>query len=91
MHDYHINLFYSEEDEGYIADIPDLQFCSSFGDTPVEALKELLKAKEAWLESAKENNKTIPSPMYRPIIYNTALTIDNSFQYSNANMQISGH
>jgi len=29
MKDYHINIFYSEEDEGYIADIPDLKFCSA--------------------------------------------------------------
>ncbi len=33
MKDYHINIFYSEEDEGYIADIPDLKYCSAFGDT----------------------------------------------------------
>lgn len=47
MKDYHINLFYSEEDEGYIADIPDLQHCSAFGHTPSEALLEVLKAKQA--------------------------------------------
>ena len=49
MKDYHINIFYSDEDEGYIADIPDLEACSSFGSTPEEALAELEKAKEAWL------------------------------------------
>jgi len=27
MRDYHINIFYSEEDGGYIADIPDLEAC----------------------------------------------------------------
>jgi predicted RNase H-like HicB family nuclease len=52
MKDYHINVFFSEEDEGYIADIPDLEHCSAFGTTPEEALREVLKAKEAWLESA---------------------------------------
>ncbi len=30
MKDYHINVFYSEEDGCYIADIPDLQYCSAF-------------------------------------------------------------
>ena len=40
MRDYHINVFYSEEDEGYIADIPDLENCSAFGSSPEEALKE---------------------------------------------------
>ena len=49
MKDYHINIFYSDEDEGYIADIPDLECCSAFGHTPEEALAELEKAKEAWL------------------------------------------
>ena len=69
MKDYHINIFYSEEDEGYIADIPDLKFCSAFGNTPDEALHEVLIAKQAWIDSAKENGKHIPPPMYRPVIY----------------------
>ncbi len=72
MRDYHINLFYSEEDEGYIADIPDLKHCSAFGSTPEEALQEVLKAKEAWLEAAYENGKPIPEPRYRPVIYQIA-------------------
>ncbi len=67
--DYHINIFYSEEDKGYIADIPDLKYCSAFGDTPEEALKELKVAKKAWLEVAKESGKPLPSPRYRPAIY----------------------
>ena len=50
MKDYHINIFYSEEDGGYIADIPDLEACSAFGVTPEDALKELQIAKEAWIE-----------------------------------------
>ena len=69
MKDYHINIFYSEEDEGYIADIPDLSYCSAFGETPAEALQELEIAKQAWLETAHQQGKPIPSPMYRPVIY----------------------
>lgn len=46
MKDYHINIFYSEEDEGYIADIPDLKFCSAFGETPEEALRQVQIAGE---------------------------------------------
>ncbi len=72
MRDYHINLFYSEEDGGYIADIPDLRHCSAFGSTPEEALQEVLKAKEAWLEAAYEHGKPIPEPRYRPVIYQVA-------------------
>ncbi len=69
MRDYHINILYSDEDGGYIADIPDLKFCSAFGKTPDEALRNVLEAKKAWLESAKKNKKVIPEPKYRPAIY----------------------
>ena len=69
MKDYHINIFYSEEDGGHIADLPDLEFCSAFGDSPQEALAELELAKGAWLETAREPGKPIPEPRYRPFIY----------------------
>ena len=71
MKDYHINIFYSEEDEGYIADIPDLNNCSAFGYTPDEVLRDVLKAKEAFIESAKKNNIPIPPPKYMPAIYHS--------------------
>ena len=73
MKDYHINIFYSDEDNGYIADIPDLKLCSAFVNTPNEALKEVLIAKEAWLESAKKNNRKIPKPRYLPVFYKTTM------------------
>ena len=69
MKDYHINIFYSDEDEGYIADIPDLEACSAFGETPSEALAQLEIAKSAWIETAKEEGKPVPLPRYRPVIY----------------------
>lgn len=69
MKDYHINIFYSEEDEAYIADIPDLKYCSAIGETPQQALSEVILAKTAWLEAAKADNKTIPKPRYRQVIY----------------------
>jgi predicted RNase H-like HicB family nuclease len=67
--DYHINLFYSEEDGGYIADIPDMDACSAFGLSPEEALAEVEKAKEAWFIAACEAGRSIPEPRYRPAIY----------------------
>lgn len=72
MKDYHINIFYSEEDGGYIADIPDLDSCSAFGGTPEEALKEVQIARDAWIEGARAEGKPIPSPKYRPAIYQVA-------------------
>ena len=66
---YHINIFYSEDDEGYIADIPDLEACSAFGETPDEALHEVQQAKKLWVEAARAESKPIPPPKYRPVIY----------------------
>ena len=72
MKDYHINIFYSEEDEGYIADIPDLEFCSAFGSTPEEALREVQIAKAVWIEAAHAEGRPVPPPRYKPIIYQVA-------------------
>jgi len=72
MRDYHINIFYSEDDDGYIADIPDLEACSAFGQTPDEALREVQQAKKLWLEVARAEGKPIPQPEYRPVIYQVA-------------------
>ena len=72
MKDYHIDIFYSEDDGGYIADIPDLYACSAFGKTPAEALAQVEMAKVAWLEAARIEGKPIPKPRYRPVIYQVA-------------------
>ncbi|MDQ1612325.1 MAG: hypothetical protein QOG00_2256 [Pyrinomonadaceae bacterium] len=72
MKDYHINIFYSDEDGGYIADIPDLEYCSAFGATPGEALAQVEIAKSLWLEAARAEGKPVPPPKYRPAIYQLA-------------------
>ncbi len=69
MNDYHINIFYSEDDQGYIADIPDLESCSAFGATAQDALAEVERAKAAWIQAAHEAGKAVPVPRYRPAIY----------------------
>lgn len=66
MKDYHINIFWSDEDGVYVADIPDLAACSASGESPAEALREVLAAKELWLESARAHGDPIPEPTYRP-------------------------
>jgi predicted RNase H-like HicB family nuclease len=73
MKDYHINIFYSQEDGEYIADIPDLRYCSASGATPEDALREVLVAKALWLEAAQRNGKPIPEPRYRPAIYQASV------------------
>ena len=69
MSEYHINVFYSDEDCCFVADIPDLDACSALGPTAEEALAEVQKAKAAWLEAATAAGKPIPEPRYRPAIY----------------------
>jgi predicted RNase H-like HicB family nuclease len=64
--EYPISLFWSEEDGGWIADIPDLASCSAFGRTPQEALAEVLTAREAWLAAARAAGDPIPTPRGRP-------------------------
>ncbi len=62
MHKYRINIFWSEEDECFIAEVPDLKGCSAVGDSPEEALKEVQLAIKNWLEVAREKGLPIPEP-----------------------------
>jgi len=65
MTDYHINVFYSDEDGGYIAEIPDLPGCSAFAGSPDRAVAEVVVAKHAWLEAAARVGLPLPEPHYR--------------------------
>lgn len=66
MKDYYISIFFSEKDKCYVANIPELRYCSAFGDSPEEALREVLIAKDGWLAAAKKVGKPIPKPTARP-------------------------
>ena len=63
---YHIDLFWYDPDDCWIANVPDLRTCSAHGDTPAEALSEVQIAMEGWLEVARESGFAIPEPRYRP-------------------------
>ena len=60
MYKYAIEIFYSEEDEGYIAVVPELSGCSAFGETKEEALDEVKVAMKLWTESAEKEGRGIP-------------------------------
>ena len=62
MYKYAIEIFYSEEDKGYIAVVPELPGCSAFGETEEEALEEVKIAMELWLDTAKKEGKVVPQP-----------------------------
>jgi predicted RNase H-like HicB family nuclease len=66
---YHVNVFWSADDDCWIADVPDLRPCSAHGETPVEAMAEAQVAIELWLEVARDEGMTIPEARYRPAIY----------------------
>ncbi|MFZ1429690.1 MAG: type II toxin-antitoxin system HicB family antitoxin [Geminicoccaceae bacterium] len=70
MHNrYHIHLFWSDEDECWIADVPDLASCSTHGPTPEAALAEVETAITAWLAVQAETGRPAPEPRCRPAIY----------------------
>lgn len=66
---YHINLFWSDEDNLWIADVPDLRGCMTHGATRAEAVANAADAIEGWLAVARECELAIPEPKYRPAIY----------------------
>jgi len=63
---YHINIFFDPDDGDYIADVPDFKVVSAFGDTPEEALREVLIALDMTIEVYKEQGKPLPEAKYRP-------------------------
>ena len=69
---YHINVFFSADDDCWVADVPDLRFCSALGDTAEHALREVQRAMTTWLRAARESRKPIPKAKYRPAIYQAA-------------------
>ena len=68
MSHYHINVFYSDEDRAWVADIPDLQACSAQGATAEQALAEVEKARDLWIDAARAAGKPVPVPTYRPAL-----------------------
>jgi len=68
MYRYAIEIFYSEEDEGYLAVVPELPGCSAFGKTEEKALEEIKIAIELWLETAKKEGREIPQPSGKELL-----------------------
>jgi predicted RNase H-like HicB family nuclease len=64
---YPIEVFWSEEDGVWIADIPDLPLCTAHGPTPHEAVAEVEVAAEAWIEAARDTGRPVPTPSPRAL------------------------
>jgi antitoxin HicB len=63
---YLIHVFWSDEDEGFIATVPDLPGCSAFGRTKSDAVNEIEPAIQAWIEAARAAGNPIPKPSPPP-------------------------
>jgi len=68
MYKYAIEIFYSEDDEGYIAVVPELPGCSAFGETEERALQEIKTAIDLWLSTARDMGREIPTPQGREVL-----------------------
>lgn len=64
-HRYHIDVFWSDEDDCWIANVPDLKPCSAHGDTPVEAVTEVQVAIGLCLGYYSEKGAPPPEATYR--------------------------
>ena len=63
---YHINLSWSDPDQCWLADVPDLPFCTAHGASPEEAARAIQTAMAQWLKIALEDGDVIPQPRYKP-------------------------
>ena len=61
--EYLVEVFWSDEDEGYIAVVPALPGCSAVGRTPKEAVHEIGDAVEAWIATCRAAGDPVPEPM----------------------------
>jgi antitoxin HicB len=59
---YPLNIFWSDEDKGFIAEAPDLLGCSAWGATEADAAREAQDAIAAWLQAARAADKRVPPP-----------------------------
>ena len=66
---YHINVFWHPDCKCWIADVPDLRPCSAQGNTPEQAMAELRRVIDLWVDAAKAASQPLPEPRYCPAIF----------------------
>ena len=65
MYKYEIIIFWSEEDNAYVTEVPELPGCMADGATTKEALENTEKVISEWIETAKEAGRPVPEPKGR--------------------------
>lgn len=69
MDRYEVIIYWSDEDQAYVAEVPELPGCSAHGDTYESALSNAKQAIALWIETAKEFNDPIPAPKGRRLAF----------------------
>ncbi|MHB8336552.1 MAG: type II toxin-antitoxin system HicB family antitoxin [Ignavibacteriaceae bacterium] len=69
MHKYEIVIYWSEEDNSFIAEVPELPGCMSDGESYNVALKNVQTIIDEWIETAKKLGRKIPVPKGRKLQY----------------------
>ena len=62
MHKYEIILYWSNEDEVFIAEVPELRGCAAHGDDQESALRNIKDAMQFWIDRAEEMGRVVPEP-----------------------------
>lgn len=65
MSKYEIIIYWSQEDGAYIAEVPELAGCMSDGKTALEAVENVERVIQEWIDTAKELGREIPEPKGR--------------------------
>lgn len=60
MNHYEIIIFWSDEDQAFVADVPELPGCMAHGDTQELALAQVKQAMALWIEAAQANGRAVP-------------------------------
>ena len=68
MHRYEVVIYWSHEDDAFVAEAPELPGCAAHGDTQESALEQVGQAVELWLETAREFGDPIPEPKGKRLI-----------------------
>lgn len=68
MEKYEIIIYWSNEDQIFIAEIPELPGCMAHGETQDDALKNVQEAIQLWIDTAKEFGDPIPEPKGRRLL-----------------------
>lgn len=65
MHKYEVIIYWSDEDEAFVAEVPELPGCMAHGEQPETALANCQEAIDLWIETAREFGRAVPTPKGR--------------------------